>query len=305
MTTPTAPAPVAPAAPAAAKPTEAPAAKPSDAPATEAAKVAEKMRMLKLKVDGLDEVELPETEVLKMASHNAKRLLEAKKQTEELATLRKRLKDDPDGVLAELGLDLDARAIDRLNKKVQAQLDDETLTPEQKEMRAWKAEKAAFEKAKAERETNEKKSAHDAQVQKQKEHFAAVIREAFAHTSLPQNGPDEQLFTAQLMAQALKQSVDNKLFVNPAVLAKQTEEMFRTATKPVLAKMQAEHLADFIGPDALKGLVRIYAQRNGLAATAAAGATAAKKAQTPAEKRRAEQDATQQYFGGTRRAWKR
>lgn len=312
MLTPSAPAPTAaPAAPAlkavpnVSTADAAPATVPGTTPAA-AAKVAEEIRRMKLKIDGFgDEVELPEAEILKLAGHNAKSLIEARKHAADLETLRNRLKDPNglDDLLAEHGYDLDARAIERLNKKVQAQLDDESLTPEVRELRTLRAEKEAREKADRERGETEKKTAREQQVAQQKDHFANVIMEALKQTSLPAGTKDEQLFTSQLLAQELKRSVDNKLFVNPAILAKQTEEMFRTSVKPVLAKMQGEHLADFLGPDALKALVRVFAQRQGLG-TAKAGEPA-KKVQTAAEKRQAEKAATQDFFGGTRRAWRR
>jgi hypothetical protein len=312
MTTPTTPAPTlsvvpnppatAPAAPPAGPPKNgAPAPTPEAAKA--AAVVAEKLRMLKIKVDGLDETELPEGEVIKLAAHNAKTLIAAQQQAVELANLKRRLQEDPDALLSELGLDLDKRAVERISKKVQSQIDDETLTPEQKELRQLRAEREARTKADSEREGNEKKTAHENQVAIQKEHFASVIVEALKQTTLPQGTKDEQLFTTKLLAQELKRSIDHKLFVNPTILAKATEETFKSATKPVLAKMAAEYLADFIGPEALKGLVRIYAQRQGLASTKPA--PDGKKTQTAAEKRALEKAGTQEYFGGTRRAWRR
>ena len=258
------------------------------------------MRMLKLKVDGIaEELDMPEAEVLKLAAHNAKTLTAAKKAMDELAALKKRLAEDPDGLLAESGLDLDARAIERVNRKVQAQIDAESLTPEQKELRELKAEKEARLKADQEREGKEKAAVAEKAKREHMDKFANVIAEALKTTTLPQGTKDEQLFTVQLLAQKLQQSIKHKLFVNPALLAKETEEMFRTSVKPVLAKMAAEHLADFIGPETLKGLVKIYAQRQGLTPTPAAAP--GKKVLTAAEKRAAEKTATQEYFRGTRR----
>jgi hypothetical protein len=288
----------------AAKPDAAPEVKLAESPpvATPAAK-AEAMRMLKLKMEGLaEELELPEAEVLRLAGHNASTLVAAKKQADELLALKRRLAEDPDAVLAELGLDLDKRAVERVNRQVQAQIDAETLTPEQKELRELRAERENRAKAEAERAGNEKKAAADVEKRKHMDHFANVILEALKQTTLPQGSKDEQLFTTQLMAQQLQQSIKNKLFVNPALLAKATEEMFRTAAKPVLGKMAAEHLADFVGPDALKGLVKVYAQRQGLTAAAK---TDEKKPQSAADKRAAEKNATQSYLNGTRRAWRR
>jgi hypothetical protein len=255
-----------------------------------------------LKLEGMaDEVELPETEVLRLAGHNAQTLIAAKKQADELAALKRRIKEDPDALLAELGHDLDKRAVERVNRQVQAQIDAETLTPEQKELRELRAERENRAKAESERAGNEKKAAAEAEKRKRMDHFANVIIDALKQTTLPQGTPEEQLFTTKLMAQQLKTSVDNKLFVNPAILAKNTEEMFRTAVKPVLGKMAAEHLADFVGPEALKGLVKVYAQRHGLTAAAKADE---KKTMSPADKRAAEKAATQSYLAGTRRGWR-
>jgi hypothetical protein len=304
-----APTPVAPAAPAATvTPITAAKGAPPDAkaaeaaPATPAAK-AEAMRMLKLKVDGLaDELDLPEAEVLRLASHNAQTLVQAKKHADAMAALAKRLKEDPEGVMAEYGHDPDKRAIERINRKVQEQIDAESLTPEMKELRELRAEREGRAKADAERAANEKKTAAETEKRKHMDHFANVIVEALKQTTLPQGTKDEQLFTTQLMAQQLQRSVANKLFVNPTLLAKSTEEMFRTAVKPVLAKMAAEHLADYIGTDALKGLVKIYAQRHGLTAAPKGDE---KKPVSAADKRAAEKAATQNYFNGTRKAWRR
>jgi hypothetical protein len=280
------------------------AAKPAEsAPVTPAAK-AEAMRMLKLKVDGIaDELDLPEAEVLRLASHNAKTLLGAKKAADEMAALLKRLKEDPEGVMAEHGHDPDARAIERVNRKVQEQIDAESLTPEQRELRELRAERENRAKTEAEKAENEKKTAAEGEKRQQMEHFANVLLEALKTTTLPQGNKDEQLFTTQLLAKQLQLSIKNKLFVNPALLAKETEEMFRTAVKPVVSKMSAEHLADFVGPETLKGLVKVYAQRHGL--TAAAGKSDEKKPQSAADKRAAEKAATQEYLNGTRRGWRR
>jgi len=289
-----------------AKPTAKPDAKPAEpkVEATKAEAKAEAMRMLKLKVEGLaEELDLPEAEVLKLAQHNAGALVAAKKQGDQLAAIMKRLKEDPEGLLAEHGLDVDKLAVERVNRKVQEQIDAETLTPEQRELRELRAERENRAKAEAERAANEKKSAAEVEKRKHMEHFANVILEALKQTTLPQGSADEQLFTTQLMAQELKRSVENKLFVNPTLLAKSTEETFRAAAKPVLAKMAPEHLADFVGPDALKGLVKVYAQRHGL--TAGAAKTDEKKPMSAADKRAAEKAATQEYLNGSRRGWRR
>lgn len=289
------------------KPQEA--AVPGKTPAEPAAKApaakptAEQMRMLKLKVDGMaEEFDLPEAEVLKLAAYNAKALMNAKELADRLTKLEKRLKEDPEGLMAELGLDPDARAIERVNRKVQAQIDAETLTPEQKELRELKAEKEArAKKEQADAEAAKKVKAEETK-RKYMDEFANVIAAALKETTLPQASKDETLFTVEMLAKELERSIKHKLFVNPTLLAKKTEETFRTAVKPVLAKMAAEHLADFIGPDTLKGLVKIYAQRQGLTA---ATAVATKKAPTASERRAAEKNATQDYFNGTRRAWRR
>ena len=271
---------------------------------TKAEAKAEAMRMLKLKVEGLaEELDLPEAEVLKLAQHNAGALVAAKKQGDQLAAIMKRLKEDPEGLLAEHGLDVDKLAVERVNRKVQEQIDAETLTPEQRELRELRAERENRAKAEAERAANEKKSAAEVEKRKHMEHFANVILEALKQTTLPQGSPDEQLFTTELMAKELKRSVENKLFVNPTLLAKSTEETFRAAAKPVLSKMAPEHLADFVGPEALKGLVKVYAQRHGL--TAGAAKTDEKKPVNAADKRAAEKAATQEYLNGSRRGWRR
>ncbi len=284
------------------------AAKPAEsAPVAATAKAeakAEAMRMLKLKVEGIaDELDLPEAEVLRLASHNAQTLLGAKKAADEMAALLKRLKEDPEGVMAEHGHDPDARAIERVNRKVQEQIDAESLTPEQRELRELRQERENRAKTEAEKAENEKKTAAEGEKKKQMEHFANVILEALKTTTLPQGNADEQLFTTQLMAKQLQLSIKNKMFVNPALLAKETEEMFKTAAKPVVSKMSAEHLADFVGPETLKGLVKVYAQRHGL--TAAAAKDEGKKPMSAADKRAAEKAATQEYMNGTRRGWRR
>jgi len=268
------------------------------------AEVKEAIRMLKLKVEGhSDEVELPETEVVKLAAHNAETLIAARKHAEELAALKKRLQEDPDALLAELGHDPDKRAIERLNKKVQAQLEEESLTPEQKELKQLRAEREARAKADEDAKAAKAKAEKDELVKKQKDHFASVIIEALKQTTLPTGTPEDDLFTSKLLAQELKRSIQNKLFVNPALLAKQTEEMFRKSVKPVVSAMAPEHLADFLGADTLKALVKLYAQRQGL--TAGQAKPAEKRPPTAAEKRAAEKAATQEYFGATRKAWRR
>lgn len=95
-----------------------------------------------------------------------------------------RLKEDPASVLAELGVDdVDGFMTKALAKRLQDKIDDTLLTPEQKELKALKAEKAAQdakkkadeEKSKKEKEEKDLEAQYEVRIKEYDDKFKEVI----------------------------------------------------------------------------------------------------------------------------------
>lgn len=148
-------------------------------------------------------------------------------ENEGLKALLARLKDDPESVLSDpkVGLDVKAFAEKYLASKVRDELDDKLLTPEQKELKAFKSERArqeAEKKAadtKAKQEADAKKLDQTYQV-KMKEYGDKFVEVINTH-GLPQTpGVIERMACLELDA------IDRGQKIPAAVLAQQVREEF-------------------------------------------------------------------------------
>lgn len=119
------------------------------------------LKKYKVKVDGV-ESEVTEEELIKnyqLESASRKRLEESSKQLKTLTEALKVGRDNPDELLAWLGVDLDAF----LKKQVKAQLDYRKMSPEQRELAQYRQEKQKAELNKREQEAERMRQEQEAQ----------------------------------------------------------------------------------------------------------------------------------------------
>lgn len=260
---PAVPAPAAPAAPPEAK-ADAPKAPKADAPkdapkapapkADAQAKDVQKevaKQLHKLVIDGKEEeVDLDElVKRAQLATAANKRFQEAsqakkdaQEQVQKVSAVLKMMKEDPGAFAKEakaLGVDPEELATKMLEPILREQIaaeEEKLLSPEQKKQKDLERKLQEYERQEKERKDAEAKKAEDArkaayqqEVDKHKNDFAAIIKEALTKTSLPQT-PE----TAIALTQLLREAKERGLPLKAETLAKDLEAQERARLSGLL-----------------------------------------------------------------------
>lgn len=231
--------------------------KPGETPAqTEA-------RMLKRKT-GNGEVEIPESEVwanydkgrgsAQLLSKVEQRRQEALKAKAEADGLLKRLKDDPRAALRELGVDVRALS----ERTILDEIELEKMTPAERKLyeREQEIKKWETEKQKAEREKQE--AAHAEEVERHKDELANLFLSTMEATGLPKSSGR---FVMHRMAHLYAQNEQAGLESSPEEMAAYVMEGFRAEHKGVVGNLKGEQLVDFLGPEAVKEVLRFHLEK--------------------------------------------
>ena len=209
-------------------------------------------RKFKTKVDG-EEVEV-DFETMRndyqRAAASNKRFQEAsglKKQAEEFLEM---LRKDPRKVLShpDIGIDPKQFAEDVLADY----LEEQALSPEQKELRELKRWKAEQEAKKQEEEAEKAKSLEDQQAMEWAQEFNSNAPEALKSRGIPVNN-----VTMRLMRDYAIECLDNGYEPPISELAKLAKEDYQVIVREVFSSSQDEILADLVGEDNLKRLRNI------------------------------------------------
>lgn len=230
-------------------PPEAPTA-PTDTPPKADAKPPEpkpEPRRYKVKIDG-QESEVTDEELVRgyqRASAASKRLEEVAKARKELEERTSRLKADPWAFLKEGGLDPDQLAIQR----VQALMEQESMTQEQRRIAALEAEKAQAE-AKAKRyEEEQAKATQTAEMQRAAAQLNKVIPEAAEKVGLPRTPQAGRMVVEQMLAMA-RAGVDP----DPVDAAEAVKERLDGFVRETMGAMDDAKLVALLGPEMVRRL---------------------------------------------------
>ena len=191
-------------------------------------------------------------------------MYEAQKAQRERDALIERLKADPEGTLKEMGLDMDERAVARFAKRLEEEADEETLSPEGKELKALKAERAQREAADKAKEAEAEKTALAQRTEEAKTRLRATIEE-----TIQVGGLSASNFVRNLIIEKLRFNSTHGLPIHPTVLAAEVRETLAENFQDWLKGLSVEHVweASEKFPEFRKAFVKKFAELKGAKST--------------------------------------
>ncbi len=222
-------------------------------------------RKLKIPIPDVGEVDLDETEAIALLSQFGKARHDDFKGKKEAEEYKAKLSDKAKLklLLKELGHDPAKLGEEWLKEIVDAEVEKSTLTPEQrelKELKEWKAKKAADEAA---AEAAAKKKADDekfeAEATAEFESLKATALEVLKATNLPEemhSHPDVLARLGQLMQRAHQKQWK----IPAAILAKQLEATIQKEHDYVFSQFKPETLLAKLGRKNVEAIIRAYAK---------------------------------------------
>jgi hypothetical protein len=237
--------------------TEAPASETTEAKATQvtepakaqAEAVKQEIRKLKLKLDGA-ETELPEDEVIRLAQQakaGQKRFAEAHAIRQQAEEFIRRLKSDPASALADPNIGIDVKEFAR--QVVWDEIQEQTLTPEQKQARAEKAELERYKKDAEERKAWEAEQQMLAVKKRYASEYDATITKALENSGLPKTEE-----SVKKLANLLFHAADKGYDLTPEELAEEVKGSIVRDYQTLFSAMTPEQLIKTFGEDFFKKL---------------------------------------------------
>lgn len=205
----------------------------------------EPVRMLKVKVDG-KEVELPESEVLELASAgraSTQRFQEAAKMRKEAEELLKFAKANPKEFFQKTGMNAREWAEKYLIEELQA----EAMSPEQRKARENEDKLRKYEA--------DEKGRKDQELNEERQRATAVERERLDKlftSALYESGLPRTPYTVKRMAELQLINIKNKYELNASQLAKLVKEDYVSEQKALLGSLDGDQLIEFMGPENAK-----------------------------------------------------
>lgn len=202
-------------------------------------------RMMKIKVDG-KEVELPETEVLELASagkaSNA-RFQDAAKLKREADQIIQFAKDNPEEIFKKTGLNPREWA----EKYLLGELQKEAETPQQKTARENEEKLRKYEADEKKRTAESERQEEERLTNEQREKYDKLFTQALFESGLPRTK-----FTVMRMAQLQKINLKKSFDCTAQQLAKIVREDYVAEQKALMGALDGDALIDFLGPEIAK-----------------------------------------------------
>ena len=215
----------------------------TESPATVAAN--EAIRKFKVKVDGAEE-EVDEDTLLKAYS----KIKGADKRFEEGAKARKQaekfvelMKNDPWAALEQMGLNPDDLSQQRIMRKIEQEM----MTPEQRELAEAKARLKAIDEERTARETEEKNKQADALRDQLQSEYITMFKEALDSESLPLTN-----WTQQRMTQYFLHAAEAGINVTAKQVAEQVKLDYTKAIQDIMGQSTGDALSKLLGDDIVK-----------------------------------------------------
>lgn len=204
--------------------------------------------LFKVKIDGVEE-ELTKDQLIRYAQMGKS----GQKAMQERAELRKSiesfieaLKANPESVLEEdLGLNMDEIAQRRLARR----LEEEALSPEEKERRALKKELEEIKSRYAKEKEEQERAAYESEVAKYEAELETQVTEAFEKHQLPK----KPIFLSR-MADLLEEAYSRNLNVTPVQIAAAIKEDWLNETKSALGAFDDDALESMLGSEIVSRL---------------------------------------------------
>lgn len=217
------------------------------------------LKKFKLKVDGEEferEIDLNDeatlTKELQMSHAAKKRMTEAKENTQKAMKIIKEFEENPESMLKRLG----PKGREIAEKFILAQIQDDMLSPEEKEYRDLKKYKEMTEAEKAKAREMEEMSAREKKEFEIAQNFQNTIIEALTKTGLPKSAK-----LVQRTAEIFKHNLEYGLELSPDDLAAEVKNERLAELKAIIGDSDGETLIKLFGDDVAKKIRKFDVQK--------------------------------------------
>jgi hypothetical protein len=203
-----------------------------------------KGELFTLKIDG-EEVQMTKEDVVRFAQLGKvgqKRMQEYSQYKKQVDGFLNALKNDPVSVLRDpdLGIDLIKLSQEVLSKK----LEEEAMSPEQKELMEAKSELERLREEKKREEEERKQQEYDAEASKFEEELQTKVTEALEKTGLRRDP-----VVLNRMTDILLMAHDNNLKITPMGAAELVKEELKGDTTSFIKQLSDEQLEEILGDE--------------------------------------------------------
>ena len=203
----------------------------------------------KIKVDG-QELEYSREEMTRLAQYGKagqKAMQEKAELQKHTAQFIKALQDDPKSVLMdEAILGSREKLIEFAQNILSEQLEEEQLSPEQKELREAKSELEKYRKEQKESEEKRKNDEYESQVKEYEDELQIKVQEALEAENLPRKPA-----ILNKMADILLTAHDNKLKVTPRQAAKLAKDELMSDIKGLAEVLDDDQMEQLFGSEVI------------------------------------------------------
>ena len=210
--------------------------------------VKEAARRFKLKING-NEREVDQKTLVALAQKGGAADQKFQKSAENqrrIEKLIKQAKQDPDAFIKEV---LGEDAVEYSKKRLSRELENLSLTPEQKELRDYKAKVESYEAEKKANEENRQRQASDKAVAHWTKHYDTVLPEAIKSAGLPLT-EDVIRHATDIMIANLEEGFDLPM----EAVMDLTKDRYLTSVKKFLSSADKDKLVDLLGEDVVAKL---------------------------------------------------
>lgn len=211
-----------------------------------------KGELFTLKIDG-EEVQMSKEEVVKMAQLGKvgqKRMQEYANYKKKVDSFLETLTNDPLSVLNDPDLKLTKeKRIELANKILSEQLEEESLSPAEKELREAKAELQAIRDAQKKEKEDRERQENEEHVSKFQEELQTQVQEAIEKTGLKRDAR-----TLHKLSEVLLLAHDRNLKITPMQAAELVREEFKDDTRYYATQLSDEQLEELLGDETVTRL---------------------------------------------------
>lgn len=205
-------------------------------------------KKFKYKADGAEiEEELDDNEIasrLSLAKAANKRMQEAANVNKQVENFIKQLKEDPIKVLSNENLMGSKKFREIAENFLIQQLEEESMSPEQKAMRERDTKLAQYEQQEKERQQAIEQEKQSKLEQHWAQEYEKTIMTALQSSNLPKNE-----FTVRRMAELMQKNLDMGLDLDANMLSQLVKEDYMSEQKALIGGATAEQLISMFGED--------------------------------------------------------
>lgn len=205
-------------------------------------------RKVKYKADGEDfEEELDDQEIasrLSLAKAAHKRMSESSTQKKQMQQFLETLKKDPMAIFSDDRIMGNQKFKELAEQFLIKQLEDEALSPEEKQHRERDRRLKEYEEKEAKQKEAEQVQKNKQLEERHRKQYEATIVEALKASSLPKN-----LFTVSRMASLMQKNLKHGLDLTPQQLSQLVREDYQKEIKSLIGSSEPEAILSMLGQE--------------------------------------------------------